>query len=74
MKVYDKFDDFYKRKKLYKAGKIICPYCGKTKMSFFLEDRELGKTYFLENKSGQRLCKTCYVDYLWDEKEKLDIS
>ena len=70
MKIYDEFDDFFKGKKLYKAGKIECPYCGKKKMSYYLEDRELGKTFFLENRLGQRLCKECYVDYLRDEREK----
>ncbi|MHA1382770.1 MAG: hypothetical protein ACTSR3_03330 [Candidatus Helarchaeota archaeon] len=72
--VYDEFDNFYKDKKLYKAGKIVCPYCGEKKMSYYIEDKKLGKTYFLENKDGVKLCKECYVDFLRDEREKEKVA
>lgn len=70
MKVYDEFDNFYKGKKLYKVGKITCPYCGANTMTYYIEDKGAGKTYFMENKAGKRLCKQCYLDYLRDEKQK----
>ncbi|MFX0137649.1 MAG: hypothetical protein ACFFDN_28680 [Candidatus Hodarchaeota archaeon] len=74
MKVYDEFDNFYKGKKLYKAGKITCPYCGQNKMSYYVEDKKIGKTFFLENKDGEKLCKDCYVDFLRDEREKEKVA
>ncbi|MHA1379984.1 MAG: hypothetical protein ACTSRG_16560 [Candidatus Helarchaeota archaeon] len=72
--VYDEFDNFYKGKKLYKAGKIVCPYCGEKKMSYYIEDKEKGKTFFLENHKGEKLCKDCYIDFLRDEREKAKVA